>query len=140
MLLYSVRINNLVPVYSGGSAQVQDLGNNINEFNKLFNTPSDYLNQREFISDEIATGEIFRGIEKKIEKKVDDFIQMEITNLRKIYLKGKRDPKIPRRPPKVVAPVEKLGKGEKKVSKIPHEELLSDVIYLIFRLLSTNYA
>lgn len=55
---------------------------------------------------------------------------MEIRNLRTIFLKGKKDPKVPKRPPKIVdknAIPEKFGPGEKALAKIDIQELFSDV-------------
>lgn len=107
--------------------EVKNLGDNIEEFKATFETPNEYLNNREFISDKLARNEVIGDLENKIRNEVDIIIQKELKNLRYVFTKGKRDPLVPKRPPKVVLPKEKLGTGENKIKAIPSEELLSDV-------------
>lgn len=116
-------------MYSGGSEQVKNLAENIELFKKTFEKPTEYLNNREFISEELARNEIISGLETKIRNEVDEIIMKEIKNLRYIFTKGKKDklPKVPK--PKVIK--EKLGTGENKLKNIPVDELLADVSFII---------
>ena len=127
-ILFSLNLIYIVPVYSGGSQEVDNLASGLTEFQKTFEKPSEYLNPKEFVSDEIARSEIIDGIENKIKESVDELLTMEIKNLRQIFTKGKRDPKIPKKKPKIKVVAEKMGPGEKPLAKIPVDELLTDVI------------
>lgn len=117
----------LVPVYSGPTEQVKNLGNDIEDFKRVFETPSEFINKKEEFIYDIAKDEVKGAVEDSIREEVDKIIQMEITNLRTIYLKGKRDPKVPKRAPKIKIPAEKFGPGEKIVAKKDINDLLSDV-------------
>ena len=71
-------------------------------------------------------GRSSKSIIEAIRKEVDGIIQKEITNLRYIFTKGKKDRGVPRvrlpKPPKI-----KLGTGENKIKNNPPEECLSFV-------------
>ena len=114
-----------MPVYSGPTDQTKNLTDVVEEFKSIYETPSDHISQKEAFLSNIARDEIISGVEKSIREEVDAVIQMEIKNLR--TLKGKKDPK-PKKPPKPKP--EKMGPGEKPLSKIDNKELFADVSYI----------
>ncbi len=72
----------------------------------------------------LARDEIMGDVKKTIQEEVDAIIVMEIKNLR--MLKGKKESKGSKKKPKVKP--EKMGPGEKPLSKIDNKELFADVI------------
>lgn len=114
-------------MYSGGSQQVQELGTNIEEFKKIFETPSEFFNQKEYNTD-LARDEIIDELKNQIKEEADQLISNEIMNLRKIFLKGKKDPNLKNQNRnRDRGPKEKFGTGENKLKDIPAKELLQDV-------------
>lgn len=116
-----------MPAYSGPTDEVKHLADNIEEFKRTFETPSEFISVKENFNHEIAKDEIIGSIEDEIRKECDAIIEMEIMNRRKIYLKGKRDPKVPNRPPKPKPIPEKFGPGEKKLKDRKVPELFETV-------------
>ena len=119
-----------MPLYSGGSEEVKNLSKNIEAFKKTFETPSEYINNRENISLDLADKEIRGDLLEKIRLEVDEVIQKELKNLRYIFTKGKKD-RLPK-PKPIKPPKPKLGTGENKLKNSPADELLSFVSCLVF--------
>lgn len=117
-----------LPVFSGGSGEVSLLGKYIQEFSLVFDSPSEYIQSNEYHS-QMARDEIINDFIVKIKADVDLIIQNEITNLRKIFLKGKKDvaAKLPK---EKLMNKEKLGPGENKIKTTPAFELLLDSVNL----------
>lgn len=116
-----------VNLFSGPTDEVKNIGSGIEEFKQTFEKPNDYMNNREFVSEKLARLEIIESLEGKVRAQVDDIIQRELTNLRYVFTKGKKDklPKVPK--PKPIK--EKMGTGENKIKNVPVEEALKDVSY-----------
>lgn len=95
----------------------------VEDFKTTFETPSDYISQKEAFLSDLARDEIIGDVQQAIKEEVDALINMEIKNLRMI--KGKKEPKASKKKPKVKP--EKLGPGEKPLAKIDNKELFADV-------------
>lgn len=112
-----------MPLFSGPTEQTKAFGDMVEEFKNTFETPSEFINQKEAFITNIAIDEIIGNVKEAIRTEVDSIIQMEIKNLR--TLKGKKEPK----PPRPIKPKpEKLGPGEKPLVKIEVDELFADVL------------
>jgi hypothetical protein len=61
-----------------------------------------------------------------MEQEVDAIINVELTNQRTLFLKGKKD-KLPK-DPVIKEPPEKLGPGEKALVKIDIHDIFTEVI------------
>lgn len=117
-----------MPLYSGPTEQVKNLTDLVETFKTTFETPSDYISQKEAFLNDLARDEIIGDVQQAIREEVDGLINMEIKNLRMI--KGKKEPKVSKKKPKVKP--EKLGPGEKPLAKIDNKELFADVFLLDF--------
>ncbi len=111
-----------MPLFSGPTDQVKNLTDLVEEFKTTFETPSDYISQKEAFLSDLARDEIIGDVEQGIREDVDAIINIEIKNLRMI--KGKKEPK-PKKKPKPKP--EKFGPGEKPLAKIEKNELFADV-------------
>lgn len=112
-------------MYSGPTDQVNKLAANVEDFKNTFETPSDFITQKETFLQNLAKEEVIGGVQQAIKEEVDALIQMEIKNLR--TLKGKKEGKEKKNKPKPKP--EKLGPGEKPLAKIENKELFADVIF-----------
>ena len=115
-----------MPLYSGATDQVKNLTNLVEEFKTTFETPSDFISQKEAFLSNLARDEIIGDVEQVIKEEVDALINMEIKNLRMI--KGKKEPKVSKKKPKTKP--EKFGPGEKPLGKIDNKELFADVFFI----------
>jgi len=97
----------------------------VEDFKNTFETPSDYISQKEAFLSNIARDEIIGDVKQTIREEVDALIQMEIKNLRMI--KGKKEPKASKK--KAKTKPEKMGPGEKPLAKIDNKELFADVYF-----------
>lgn len=115
-------------MYSGPTDQVNNLADNVEYFKNTFETPSDFITQKETFLQNLAKDEVIGGVQQAIKEEVDALIQMEIKNLR--TLKGKKEGKEKKN--KIKPKPEKLGPGEKPLAKIDNKELFADVVFLNF--------
>ena len=113
--------------YTGPSGiEMQNIVNYIKEFKATFETPSEFINQKDQFMVNIARKSVLEKVTEAIKTEVDQMISLEIANRRTIFLKGKKD-KLPK-PPKVKVPAEKLCTGEKPLVKVPLSELFNELI------------
>ena len=113
--------------YTGPSGiEMENIQKYINEFKALFETPSEFINQKDQFMVNIARKNVLEKVTEAIRLEVDQMISIEIANRRTIHLKGKKDrlPKVP----KVKVPPEKLCTGEKPLVKVPLSELFNELI------------
>ena len=113
--------------YTGPSGiEMENIQKYINEFKALFETPSEFINQKDKFMVNIARKNVLEKVTEAIRLEVDQMISIEIANRRTIHLKGKKDrlPKVP----KVKVPPEKFCTGEKPLSKVPLSELFNELI------------
>lgn len=117
-----------MPLYSGPTEQVKQITDNLEEFKSTFETPSEFIQKKEGFINTLAKNEVISDVEAAIRKDVDEIIEMEIRNKRTIWLKGKKDQKMPKNFTRGgnKPPAEKLGPGEKPLVKIDIKELFSD--------------
>ena len=113
--------------YTGPSGiEMENIQKYINEFKALFETPSEFINQKDQFMVNIARKNVLEKVTEAIRLEVDQMISIEIANRRTIHLKGKKDrlPKVP----KVKVPPEKFCTGEKPLAKVPLSELFNELI------------
>jgi len=113
--------------YTGPAGiEMENIQKYITEFKNLFETPSEFINQKDEFMENLARVGIMEKVTEAIRLEVDQMISVEIANRRTIFLKGKKD-KI-KKPPKVKVPPEKFCKDEKKLAKVPLSELFNELI------------
>ena len=113
--------------YTGPAGiEIENVQKYIGEFKALFETPSEFINQKDQFMVNIARKSVLEKVTESIRLEVDQLISIEIANRRTIYLKGKKD-KI-KKPPKVKATPEKFCTGEKPLAKVPLTELFNELI------------
>ena len=113
--------------YTGPNGiEMENIVAHIGEFKELFETPSEFINQKDKFMVNLARKSMLEKVTEAIRKEVDEQITMEIANRRAIFLKGKKD-KI-KKPPKVKVPPEKFCTGEKPLAKVPLTELFNELI------------
>ena len=113
--------------YTGPSGiEMENIQKYITEFKSLFETPSEFINQKDTFMVNIARQTVLEKVTEAIRVEVDQMISIEIANRRTIHLKGKRD-KLPK-VPKVKVPPEKYCTGEKPLAKIPVSELFNELV------------
>ena len=113
--------------YTGPSGiEMENIQNYIKEFKALFETPSEFINQKDQFMVNIARKSVLEKVTEAIRTEVDQMISIEIANRRTIHLKGKKD-KLPKQP-KVKVPPEKFCTGEKPLAKVPLSELFNELI------------
>ena len=113
--------------YTGPSGiEMENIQKYINEFKALFETPSEFINQKDTFMVNIARKNVLEKVTEAIRLEVDQMISVEIANRRTIHLKGKKD-KLPKQP-KVKVPPEKFCTGEKPLAKVPLSELFNELI------------
>ena len=113
--------------YTGPSGiEMENIQNYITEFKSLFETPSEFINQKDKFMVNIARKNVLEKVTEAIRLEVDQMISIEIANRRTIHLKGKKD-KLPK-VPKVKVPPEKFCTGEKPLSKVPLSELFNELV------------
>ncbi len=113
--------------YTGPSGiEMENIQKFITEFKSLFETPSEFINQKDTFMVNIARKNVLEKVTEAIRLEVDQMVSLEIANRRTIYLKGKKD-KLPK-VPKVKVPAEKFCTGEKPLSKIPVSELFNELV------------
>ena len=113
--------------YTGPSGiEMENIQKYITEFKALFETPSEFINQKDTFMVNIARKNVLEKVTEAIRLEVDQMISIEIANRRTIYLKGKKDrlPKVP----KVKVPPEKFCTGEKPLAKVPLSELFNELV------------
>ena len=113
--------------YTGPSGiEMENIQKFITEFKSLFETPSEFINQKDNFMVNIARKNVLEKVTEAIRLEVDQMVSIEITNRRTIYLKGKKDrlPKVP----KVKVPAEKFCTGEKPLAKVPLSELFNELV------------
>ena len=116
-----------VKPYVGPSGiEMQNIQKFITEFKELFETPSEFINQKDTFMVNIARNKVLQQVTEAIKLEVDQMISVEIANRRTIHLKGKKD-KLPKQP-KVKVPPEKFCTGEKPLAKVPLSELFNELI------------
>ena len=113
--------------YTGPSGiEMENIQKYINEFKALFETPSEFINQKDKFMVNIARKNVLEKVTESIRLEVDQLISIEIANRRTIFLKGKKD-RLPKAP-KVKVPPEKFCTGEKPLAKVPLSELFNELI------------
>ena len=113
--------------YTGPSGiEMENIQKYINEFKALFETPSEFINQKDKFMVNIARKNVLEKVTEAIRLEVDQLISIEIANRRTIFLKGKKD-RLPKAP-KVKVPPEKFCTGEKPLAKVPLSELFNELI------------
>jgi SpoVK/Ycf46/Vps4 family AAA+-type ATPase len=113
--------------YTGPSGiEMENIQKYINEFKALFETPSEFINQKDTFMVNIARKNVLEKVTEAIRLEVDQLISIEIANRRTIFLKGKKD-RLPKAP-KVKVPPEKFCTGEKPLAKVPLSELFNELI------------
>lgn len=113
-----------IKMYTGPNGiEMQNIQKYIEDFKLLFETPSEFINQKDDFIKNLAYKTAMDKITEAVRLEVDDAISAEIFNLRFKYLKGKKD-KI-KKPPKVKVPPEKFCTGEKPLAK----EQVADLFY-----------
>ena len=113
--------------YTGPSGiEMENIQKFITEFKSLFETPSEFINQKDNFMINIARKNVLEKVTEAIRLEVDQMVSIEIANRRTIYLKGKKDrlPKVP----KVKVPAEKFCTGEKPLAKVPLSELFNELV------------
>ena len=113
--------------YTGPSGiEMENIQKYITEFKALFETPSEFINQKDTFMINIARKNVLEKVTEAIRLEVDQLISIEIANRRTIHLKGKKDrmPKVP----KVKVPAEKYCTGEKPLAKVPLSELFNELV------------
>ena len=113
--------------YTGPSGiEMENIQKFITEFKSLFETPSEFINQKDNFMVNIARKNVLEKVTEAIRLEVDQMVSIEIANRRTIYLKGKKDrlPKVP----KVKVPAEKFCTGEKPLAKVPLSELFNELV------------
>ena len=113
--------------YTGPSGiEMENIQKFITEFKSLFETPSEFINQKDHFMINIARKNVLEKVTEAIRLEVDQMVSIEIANRRTIYLKGKKDrlPKVP----KVKVPAEKFCTGEKPLAKVPLSELFNELV------------
>jgi len=116
-----------VKPYTGPAGiEMENIQKYIEEFKALFETPSEFINQKDEFMVNLAKVGIMEKVTEAIRLEVDQQISVEIANRRTIFLKGKKD-KI-KKPPKVKVPPEKFCTGEKPLAKVPLSELFNELI------------
>jgi len=117
----------VVKPYTGPSGiEMQNIQKFITEFKELFETPSEFINQKDTFMVNLARSTVLEKVTEAIRLEVDQAISVEIANRRTIHLKGKKD-KLPKQP-KVKVPPEKFCTGEKPLAKVPLSELFNELI------------
>ena len=113
--------------YTGPSGiEMENIQKFITEFKALFETPSEFINQKDTFMVNIARKSVLEKVTEAIRLEVDQMVSLEIANRRTIYLKGKKD-KLPK-VPKVKVPAEKFCTGEKPLAKVPLSELFNELV------------
>ena len=113
--------------YTGPSGiEMENIQKYITEFKALFETPSEFINQKDTFMVNIARKNVLEKVTEAIRLEVDQMISLEIANRRTIYLKGKKD-RMPKAP-KVKVPPEKFCTGEKPLAKVPLSELFNELV------------
>ena len=113
--------------YTGPSGiEMENIQKFITEFKTLFETPSEFINQKDTFMVNIARKSVLEKVTEAIRLEVDQMVSLEIANRRTIYLKGKKD-KLPK-VPKVKVPAEKFCTGEKPLAKVPLSELFNELV------------
>ena len=113
--------------YTGPSGiEMENIQKFITEFKSLFETPSEFINQKDNFMVNIARKNVLEKVTEAIRLEVDQMVSIEIANRRTIHLKGKKDrlPKVP----KVKVPAEKFCTGEKPLAKVPLSELFNELV------------
>ena len=117
----------VVKPYTGPSGiEMQNIQKYVTEFKELFETPSEFINQKDTFMVNLARNKVLEKVTEAIKLEVDQMISVEIANRRTIHLKGKKD-KLPKQP-KVKVPQEKFCTGEKPLAKVPLSELFNELI------------
>ena len=117
----------VVKPYTGPSGiEMQNIQKYVTEFKELFETPSEFINQKDTFMVNLARNTVLEKVTEAIKLEVDQMISVEIANRRTIHLKGKKD-KLPKQP-KVKVPQEKFCTGEKPLAKVPLSELFNELI------------
>ena len=117
----------VVKPYTGPSGiEMQNIQKYVTEFKELFETPSEFINQKDTFMVNLARNKVLEKVTEAIRLEVDQMISVEIANRRTIHLKGKKD-KLPKQP-KVKVPQEKFCTGEKPLAKVPLSELFNELI------------
>ena len=117
----------VVKPYTGPSGiEMQNIQKYVTEFKELFETPSEFINQKDTFMVNLARNTVLEKVTEAIKLEVDQAISVEIANRRTIHLKGKKD-KLPKQP-KVKVPPEKFCTGEKPLAKVPLSELFNELI------------
>ena len=117
----------VVKPYTGPSGiEMQNIQKYVTEFKELFETPSEFINQKDTFMVNLARNKVLEKVTEAIKLEVDQMISVEIANRRTIHLKGKKD-KLPKQP-KVKVPPEKFCTGEKPLAKVPLSELFNELI------------
>ena len=113
--------------YTGPSGvEMGNIQKYITDFKALFETPSEFINQKDDFMENLARTGVLEKVTEAIRLEVDQMISVEMANRRTIFLKGKKDkkPKVP----KVKVPPEKFCTGEKPLAKVPLSELFNELI------------
>lgn len=117
----------IIKPYTGPAGlEMSNIQKYIEEFKALFESPSEFINQRDTFMENLARKTAMDKITEAIRLEVDQMISVEIANRRTIFLKGKKD-KI-KKPPKVKPVPEKFCTGEKPLAKVPVNELFNELI------------
>ena len=114
------------PYVGPSGIEMQNIQKYVTEFKELFETPSEFINQKDTFMVNIARNKVLQQVTEAIKLEVDQMISVEIANRRTIHLKGKKD-KLPKQP-KVKVPPEKCCTGEKPLAKVPLSELFNELI------------
>ena len=78
--------------YTGPSGiEMENIQKFITEFKSLFETPSEFINQKDNFMVNIARKNVLEKVTEAIRLEVDQMVSIEIANRRTIYLKGKKD-------------------------------------------------
>lgn len=116
-----------VKPYTGpDGVEMNNIVDYITEFKNLFETPSEFINQKDHFMVNLARKNVLEKVTQSIKEEVDQQISEEIANRRTIFLKGKKD-KI-KKPPKEKKVAEKYMTGEKPLAKVPVTELFGELI------------
>ena len=113
--------------YTGPSGiEMENIQKYINEFKALFETQSEFINQKNTFMGNIARKNVLEKVTEAIRLEVDQITILEIANRRTIHLKGKKD-KLPKQP-KIKVPPEKFYTDEKPLAIVPLIELFNKLI------------
>ena len=82
----------VIKPYTGPSGiEMQNIQKYVTEFKELFETPSEFINQKDTFMVNLARNKVLEQVTEAIKIEVDQSISIEIANRRTIHLKGKKD-------------------------------------------------